>query len=123
MLAFLVFILFCIGLHRFVLNNLENSYFEFINSTEREITVIIEHYHMIKKSFSIIVQPFSNENFKILNGGNEVVNIKVNDLENEANFDYYLTYGDSFFFKTKFRLEYDGKNINVIYAEKVDYWF
>jgi len=122
MLAFLAFILFCIGLHKFVASNLNYYYFEFSNATEREIEVSVEYYYIKDGSFSITIPPISEKKFRV-SIFSESVNIKVNDLENEANFDYYLTSGDSFFFKTKFRLEYDGKNINVIYAEKVDYWF
>jgi len=37
--------------------------------------------------------------------------------------DYYLIPGGSFFFKTRYRLEYDGEKINRIYEDKVDSWF
>jgi len=121
-LAFLVFILFCIGLYRFVASNLNYCYFEFSNATEREIEVSVEYYHIKDGSFSITIPPFTNEKFKVY-AYSEPINIKVHDSVNEANTGYYITSGDSFFFKTKFLLEYDGKDINTIYEYKVDRWF
>jgi len=122
-IAFLAFVFFCIIFFKFVMNNLDYYYFEFANNTEREIEVNVEYYYIKDGSFSKRIPPFSEIEFKVNSVTREAATLKVLDLDNEENMDYYLTMGRSFFFKTKFRLEYDGEKINTIYAHKIDYWF
>jgi len=49
-IAILLFVTFLGFFFKFVINNLEYHYFEFANSTEREIELTIEYYD-IKKVF------------------------------------------------------------------------
>jgi len=116
-------ICFCVVLYNFIANNLEYYYFEFENKTEREIALSVE-YHFIKDgSFTRKISPFSEIKFRINSNSREAVELKVLDFNHEEKIGYYLSGGSSLFFKTKFRLEYDGKNINTIYDHKIDYWF
>jgi len=121
-IVILLFVTFLVFFFKFVMNNLNNYYFEFVNNTEREIELTIEYYYIKEGSFSRKIPPFSEIEFKVAIIS-EVVDFTLLDLNNEMKIGYYLTMGDSFFFKTKFRLEYDGEKINTIYDYKVDSWF
>jgi len=108
----------------FVRSNRYYSYFEFKNNTDRTITLSVDYHYRKNLSFSVLVFPFEERKIKINSVGREVADFKVLDLENENILQgYYLSYGRSSFFKTKYRLEYDGEKINVIYDSKIDYWF
>jgi len=119
-IAILLFVTFLGFFFKFVINNLEYHYFEFANSTEREIELTIEYYDIKKVFFSRKIPPFSEIEFKV---SSRPIEFTLLDLNNEMKIDYYLTMGRSFFFKTKSRFEYDGEKINTIYSHKVDSWF
>jgi len=119
-IVIVAFVLFCFALYNFVISNLEYHYFEFTNNTEREINLNVEHYYIKSSSFSKKIPPFAEIKFKI---DSDLIYIKLVDLDYEINIEYYLIGGGSFFFKTKYKLEYDGEKINTIYADKIDYWF
>jgi len=122
-IAILLFVTLLVLFFKFVMNNLNYYYFEFANNTEREIELTIEYYYIKEGSFSRKIPPFSEIEFKINSSTREAVEFTLLDLNDEMKIDYYLTMGDSFFFKTRFRLEYDGEKINTIYDYKVDSWF
>jgi len=122
-IAILLFVTFLVFFFKFVINNLNSYYFEFANNTEREIELNIEYHDTKEGSFSRKIPPFSEIEFKVDRSIGEVVEFTLLDLNNEVKIGYYLTMGGSFFFKTRYRLEYDGEKINTIYEDKVDSWF
>jgi len=122
-IAILLFVTFLVFFFKFVMSNLEYYYFEFANNTEREIELNVEYHYIKEGSFSKKIPPFSEIEFKINSSTREAVEFTLLDLNNEMKMNYYLTMGFSFFFKTRFRLEYDGEEIHTIYAYKIDSWF
>jgi len=123
-IATLLLVCFGVLFAMFIKSNLEYTYFEFKNNTDRTIILSVDYYYRKNLSFSEHVPPFAEKEIRVRSAGREVVDFKVYDLSNEEiSQGDYLSYGRSFFFKTKYRYEYDGEKINVIYDSKIDYWF
>jgi len=101
--------------------NHHNVYFTFRNKTAHPIILAIEDAYGRALRPRAVMPPFSEKEIKIVYEG---FDFKVVDGPGkDASIGYYLSSGDSLFFKTRFLLEYDGEKINQIYAHKVDDWF
>jgi len=98
--------------------NFYTLYFTFINNTKTPVnlSVDIPYGGILFPEKSI--PPFSSQEIKI---SYEVFDFKASSNEGKnATIGYYESSGYSFFFKTRFLLEYDGEKINEIYARKID---
>jgi len=101
--------------------NFNNVYFTFRNTANYPINLVLEDYYGRELEPYTIIQPFSEKKIKILYEG---LYFKVfGGPGKDASIGYYISSGESFFFKTRYLLEYDGDSINEIYGPKVDDWF
>jgi len=101
--------------------NWEKVYFTFRNTTEHPINLAIEDAYGRALDPRAVIPPFSEKKIQIVYEGFDFK--VVGGPGKDASIGYYLSSGDSLFFKTRFLLEYDGETINEIYAHKVDDWF
>jgi len=117
------FVVYCITVFGFLFltkDNIDYNYFEIKNNTKTHVKLSL--YYADELYLSEIIAPLGNREVKTfthVRGGLKF--IIINNEEVEVLRDYHYTiFGKSFFFKTKYLLEYDGKEIKEIYARKID---
>jgi|GEM_PF-3509121 len=98
--------------------NFNTVYFNFNNNTEYPVFLSVKIPYGGILFPEKIIPPFSSQLVEI---SYEVFDFNVSpDKGDNATIGYYESSGYSFFFKTRFFLEYDGEKINEIYARKID---
>jgi len=98
--------------------NFNFLYFTFKNETRFPVNISVETRHGGILLPEMMITPFSSEEIKL---SYEFFHFKASSCEGQiATKGYYGIYGNSFFFKTRYLLEYDGEKINEIYARKID---
>jgi len=98
--------------------NFDTLYFNFKNNTENPVFLSVKTRYGGILFPEKMIPPFSSQLVEI---SYEVFDFNVSsDKGDNATIGYYESSGYSFFFKTRFLLEYDGEEIKEIYAGKID---